>query len=105
MLRALSDVAGASVADTSIRHVRDIWQAALAGTSLLRVTELAVGTLAVTAHTYTVRGERVTIPGHIGIITDLENLKLLHANPSAGVVEERPLGSVNTILGGIALNF
>lgn len=94
---------GSPLVGNGLRHVRDIWQAALSDTPPFRLSELAVGSLAVTARTYTIGGGRVIMPGHVGIITDRESLTLLHANPAAGVVEERPIRDIQTILGGIAL--
>jgi hypothetical protein len=84
--------------------VRDIWGAALAGRYPFRIAELSVGALVVTHRTYTIQNERVVIPGHIGIITDLEEMRFLHASPSAGFVEEIPLRDVHAILGAIAVD-
>ena len=86
------------------RHVRDMWRIAHNQTTFW-ITELAIGALAVVRRRYTLGGERITIPGHIGIITDKENgLNMIHANPRTGKVEEEPLRNLNAVMGYIAVN-
>lgn len=86
-----------------MRHVREIWTAAQNNKEPFAFGELAVGSLIVTARTYTLGNERVKIPGHIGIITDAKYPSFIHASAKAGKVEERPLRSFSTLIGYVAM--
>jgi cell wall-associated NlpC family hydrolase len=105
VLQAIQDVMGAQSGQPSsgIRHVRDMWEAAKTTTYPFRLVEPADGTLIVMRRSYKIRNETVSIPGHIGILTSTENMTFLHASPAVGRVEERPLRTTSTILGGIAI--
>jgi len=85
--------------------VRDIWRSASGrGNSLFKKAEMAIGNLIVMRRRYTVAGKLVDVPGHIGIVTATgESLQFIHASPSHGVVEEKPLGVTTSIMGVIAV--
>ena len=85
---------------TGLRHVRDIWQSALSQAGPFRIGRLSVGSLLITHRQYTINGERTIVPGHIGVITNVDDsLSFIHASPIAGKVEERPLKTLQTIVG------
>lgn len=107
VLRAISDATGSPIDElaANTRHVRDIWQSAQAEDPFFNVGELAVGSLLITERRYSFDGLIFTIPGHVGIISVLGDLpSFIHANPQAGMVEERPLRALDTVLGCVAIN-
>ncbi len=104
VLRAYADVTGWQTGQFgNLRHVRDIWGAAQDNQSPFTKGEFAVGNLVVTARTYTINGEQVTFPGHIGIVTDTLTPRFIHANPRAGCVRERSLRAQIALMGYVTL--
>jgi hypothetical protein len=88
---------------SDIRHVRDMWDAALSATYPFQAIEPTAGALIVMRRNYKIRDKTVSIAGHIGILTDAESLTFIHASPATGRVEERPLRTTQSLLGGIAV--
>lgn len=88
-----------------MRHVRDIWKSAQNGGNGFKNTGQQIGNLLVTRRSYTTNGVITNYPGHIGIITELtgEQITWIHASPPAGLVEERSLRTLSTILGSITV--
>lgn len=65
----------------------------------------AAGNLVVFRRRYTIRRERIEIPGHIGIITNTNGrVDAIHANIKSGRVEEEPLESIGSVMGYMAIN-
>lgn len=88
------------------RHVRDFWRAANKETSGLTASAAVAGALLVTPRMYTLAGELQVVPGHIGIITQIDDdkpIRWIHANPQAGKVEETVVLSSGVPLGAISL--
>lgn len=106
IIASLCKVAGRQIGDwpASLRHVRDMWQASQDGELLMRTT-ITEGSILVTSRRYDLHGEEVRVPGHIGIVTyaQPDEVHYVHASAEAGAVEERPLRTLDTILGAITL--
>jgi len=86
-----------------VRHVREMWESAAKEKHPFLLGEFAVGNLLVTARTYSINGELTAIAGHVGIITNVDVPSFIHASAEAGRVEERPLRTLSTVLGCIAI--
>ncbi len=88
------------------RHVRDMWQNAQENTNGFREGHLALGALIVWSRNYTINGSRLSIPGHIGIITAVEEDRVhyIHASPSLGLVEERQRKTNVNTMGFMAIS-
>lgn len=106
MIASICNVLGKSTTEwRTLRHVRDLWQAATKKEHGLAICAPALGGLLVTKRTYTIAGQDRIVPGHIGFVSAIkENLHFLHANPKAGRVEEIVLKDTQTALGNISLN-
>lgn len=103
----LSEVTGGPLDKVSAetRHVREMWEASSTDTAMFRrVKELEIGNLLITRRRYHINDMAVAIPGHTGIITRLDPMHFIHASAESGLVEERPLYTTATILGGIAVH-
>ena len=107
IIASLCQVAGRPIGDwpASLRHVRDMWQASQDSELLTRIP-IVEGSILVTSRAYDLEGEKVRVPGHVGIVTyaQADEVHYVHASAKSGVVEERPLRTLDTILGAITLN-
>lgn len=108
IIQSASDVLGVSTTDwpADLRHVRDLWSLAPASNGTHEAPQLTVGSLAIMKRQYDIAGQRQVVPGHIGIISDIshEAVTFIHANPEKGVVEERPLRTLTTLMGAMSLD-
>jgi hypothetical protein len=108
IIRSICDVQGVEPFKRSngTRHVRDMWQAAESGNQFVRTTELEIGSLLVTHRSHMIHGKPVSLPGHIGVISELGVApKIIHASAAVGEVEERALKTQHTVLGTLAVLF
>ena len=107
VVKAASELLGDGAVswDDSLRHVRDMWSDAIQAQTAFRISQLAVGAVVVTKRQYEIRGQSRYVPGHIGIVTAVSGnqIDFIHANPSVGYVEERPIRTLETLLGYISL--
>lgn len=81
-----------------------MWQASQED-GLFTPAAISEGSLLVTARRYDIGGESRVVPGHIGVVTYAQgdDIRFVHASAPAGLVEERPLRTLDTILGAITL--
>lgn len=88
-----------------LRHVRDIWSDANHSQARFKIGHLAVGAFVVTKRQYEIQGQSLSIAGHVAIVTSLssDRIDIIHANPSVGCVEERPIRTLETVLGYVSL--
>lgn len=103
IIRSIADVLGIDPYQDTPRHVRDMWHESQEQDNF-KATEISAGSLAVVRRHYTIHGEYIAIPGHIGIITNAASQKIIHANPGSGKVETGQLRRGASILGYIAVN-
>jgi hypothetical protein len=69
------------------------------------MSALAIGAFLVTPRNYILDGEPRVIPGHIGIITDIDRrgVGYIQASADTGRVEEGLLGTHSAILGYVQM--
>jgi cell wall-associated NlpC family hydrolase len=86
-----------------LRHVRDLWK--VAGEAGLHRSAYAVGDLLVIPRTYTISGNRQSVPGHIGFVTKVDSggLNILHADWRQETVVESFRPRALPIFGAISL--
>jgi hypothetical protein len=99
-------VAGIRTTDwpAETRHVRDMWDAA-ENEGIFEKAQLVPGALIVTDSTYTLSAGRRRLPGHIGIITDMnaDEVEYIHANPRSRLVETRCSAIPARTIGALSL--
>lgn len=89
-----------------MRHVRDMWQAAEGGDQGLAISQqIEPGSLLVTPRKWLVGGVQQKMPGHIGIVSRVEDDEVwfIHANPKAGLVEEVQLKDTDNVIGAMVM--
>lgn len=104
VIRAIHDVLGSSSPNEGeFRHVREIWQTANAPEHPnLHIAKLTEGVLVVLQRQYTIGGQDVIIPGHVGIVTGTTaGTRMVHGNPRTGRVKEELIKDPSTIMGYI----
>lgn len=104
IIRSLCDLLDCTIETDGLRHVRDMWRSAEEHTAYMRAS-LAVGVLAVMRRRYMIDGIPTEIPGHIGVVSSVEDeVTIIHANPRNGKVEQSILRDQTNVMGYIALN-
>jgi len=110
VISALSYVIGRKPSEwpPDLRHTRDLWSYASGGTVDLGTPfELSSGDLLVMRRRWTIEGKDYWIPAHMGIITGMHDQGLpvlLEAQAKVGKVIERPVETIENILGVIKIS-
>lgn len=91
-----------------LRHTRQMWQAADSASpeGFIRDPAGSIGSLLVMRRRWTINGEDIPMPAHIGIVSGIDNAGtpiVIQAHAGEGRVIERPLLNTKHVMGAITL--